>query len=163
MKAISRTAFLIIGNGFWLAQSAVEVFAPQIRAYFALRNLAFKPDLQIGCFSDSYYDSLGDRFYIVGLVWLLSAPLMTAIALKLPADWPRALERPWWRAEAAGLSLGALLAVAALLAWPLIAALRAPVTSLMAIEAARIALIAAPALYYRAILLSASPRSARFT
>jgi hypothetical protein len=52
-----------------------------------------------------------------------------------------------------------LLAVLALAAWPLVAALRAPVTSIMLMELARIALMAAPALYYRAILLSAAPSS----
>jgi hypothetical protein len=163
MKAISRATFVSIGNALWLAQSAIEVFAPQVRAYLAWRNLAFRPDLQIGCFRDSYSDSLSDRFYVVGLVGLLSAPLMTAAALKQPRDWPKVLERPWWRGEAAGLSLATLLAVLALVAWPLIAALRAPVTSVMLMESARIALIAAPALYYRAILLCAVPLSGRFT
>lgn len=163
MKTISRATFLAIGNAFWLAQSAIEIFAPQLRAYLAWRNLAFKPDLQIGCFRDSYSDSLSDRFFVVGLVWLLSAPLMTAIALKLPQDWPHKILRLGWHREAAGLSLATLLAVLALAAWPLIAALRAPVTSVMLMEAGRIALIAVPALYYRAVFLSAVAVSGRFT
>ncbi len=159
MRALSRTAFIAWGNTFWLAQAAVEVLAPQLRSYLAWRGLAFKPDLQIGCFRDSYYDSLSDRLYVVGLLWLLSAPLMTAIAWKLPEDWPRTIRHFWGRTDAPGLSWPSLLAVLVLAAWPLIAALRAPVTSIMLMELARIALMAAPALYYRAILLSAAPSS----
>ncbi len=159
MRVLSRIAFMAWGNAFWLAQSAIEVLAPQLRSYLAWRGLAFKPELQIGCFRDSYYDSLSDRLYVVGLLWLLSAPLMTAIAWKLPESWPQAIRHFWWRGTAAGLSWGSLLAVLALAAWPLVAALRAPVTSIMLMELARIALIAVPALYYRAILLTARPPS----
>ena len=118
MKALSRTAFMAWGNAFWLAQSAVEVLAPQLRGYLAWRGLAFKPDLQIGCFRDSYYDNLSDRLYVVGLLWLLSAPLMTAIAWKLPEDWPRAIRHFWGRTDAPGLSWPSLLAVFVLAAWP---------------------------------------------
>jgi hypothetical protein len=163
MKTISRAAFIAAGNAFWLAQAGVEVFAPQLQAYLTWRKLAFKPDLQIGCFRDSYYDSLSDRFYVVALVWLLTAPLMTAVALKLPQEWPCAVKQVWWRREAAGLSWATLLAVFALVAWPLITALRAPVPGIMAMEAGRIALIAVPALYYRATVLSAVQVSGRFT
>ena len=163
MATLSRTAFIAWGNAFWLAQSAVEVLAPQLRSYFAWRGLAFKPELQIGCFRDSYYDSVADRLYVVGLLWLVSAPLMTAIAWKQPEDWPDAIRHFWWRRNAGGPSWASLLAVLALAAWPLIASLRAPVTSIMLMELARIALIVSPALYYRAIVLSAGPLSPRFT
>ncbi len=163
IQALSRTAFLAWGNAFWLAQSAVEVWAPQLRAYLTWRSLAFKPELQIGCFRDSYYDSLSDRLYVVGLVWLLSAPLMTAIAWKLPESWPRTVAHFAWHRNAVALSWASLLAVLALAAWPLIAALRAPVTSIMLVELARAALTAIPALYYRAILVSAGTSSPRFT
>ena len=163
IKAFSRTAFVAWGNAFWLAQSVAEVLAPQLRSYLAWRGLAFKPDLQIGCFRDSYFDSLSDRLYVVGLLWLLSAPLMTAIAWKQPERWPGTIRHVAWRGNAAGLSWASLLAVLALAAWPLIAAVRAPVTSIMLLELARIVLIAVPALYYRAILLSAGPLSPRFT
>jgi hypothetical protein len=84
---------------------------------------------------------------------------MTAIAWKLPEDWPRAIQYFWGRTDVHGLFWPSLLAVLVLAAWPLIAALRAPVTSIMLMELTRIALIAAPALYYRAILLSAAPSS----
>jgi hypothetical protein len=163
MKALSRTAFLAWGNAFWLAQSAIEVWAPQLRAYLTWRSLAFKPELQIGCFRDSYYDSLSDRLYVVGLVWLLSAPLMTAIAWKLPENWPRTVSHFAWHRNAAALSWASLLAVLLLAAWPLIAALRAPVTSIMLMELTRAAFVAVPALYYRAIIIGASPPSPRFT
>ncbi len=157
MQTLSRTAFLAWGNAFWLAQSAVEVWAPQLRTYLAWRSLAFKPNLQIGCFRDSYYDSLSDRLYVVGLVWLLSAPLMTAIAQQLPERWPQGMSHRTWRKNAALLSWTTLFAVLMLAAWPLIAALRAPVTSIVLMELARAALIVIPAFYYRAILLSAGP------
>jgi hypothetical protein len=157
MKAMPRAAFLIAGNACWLAQLAIEVFAPQLRDYLTWRRVVFKPELQIGCFRDSYYDSLPDRLYVVGLVWLLTAPLMTAIAWKLPREWPPAMQHLYWRSQAAALSWATLLAVAVLLAWPLIAAFRAPVISIGALEAARAVIITAPALYYRAILLSAAP------
>jgi hypothetical protein len=163
MQALSRAAFLAWGNAFWLAQSAVEVWAPQLRAYLTWRSVAFKPDLQIGCFRDSYYDSLSDRLYVVGLVWLLSAPLMTAIAWKRPESWPLAISHFGWRRNAGGLSWTSLLAVLMLAAWPLIAAFRAPVTSIVLMELARAVLIAMPALYYRAIVLTAAPASPRFT
>jgi hypothetical protein len=162
MRAVSRRTFLVIGNACWLAQSAIEVFAPQLRSFLTWRRVAFKPELQIGCFRDSYFDSLPDRLYVVGLVWLLTAPLMTAIAWKLPRDWPTAIRHPYWSPPAASLSWAALLGIAVLLSWPLVAALRAPVSSIAALEAVRAAIIAAPALYYRAILLSAEP-SQRFT
>ncbi|MGO9486962.1 MAG: hypothetical protein ACLPX9_20725 [Rhodomicrobium sp.] len=155
MKPLSRNAFIVWGNAFWLAQSAAEVLAPQLRSYLAWRGLAFKPDLQIGCFRDSYYDSLSDRLYVVGLLWLLSAAPMTAIAWKQPENWPGKVRHFLWRRDAPGLSWAALSGVLALTAWPIVAALRAPVTSIMLLELARIALIAGPALYYRAILLSA--------
>jgi len=157
MKALSRTGFILWANAFWLAQSGIEILAPELRSYLAWRGLAFKPDLQIGCFRDSYYDSLTDRAYLVGLLWLLSAPLMTAIAWKLPECWPQRIRYFWWSVPRAGLSLAALLAALALAAWPAVAAIRAPVTSTMLMEATRILLIAAPAFYYRAILLSGPP------
>ena len=122
IKTFSRAAFVAWGNAFWLAQSVAEVLAPQLRSYLAWRGLAFKPDLQIGCFRDSYFDSLSDRLYVVGLLWLLSAPLMTAIAWKQPERWPGTIRHVAWRGDAAGLSWASLLAVLALAAWPLIAA-----------------------------------------
>ena len=109
IKAFSRTAFVAWGNAFWLAQSVAEVLAPQLRSYLAWRGLAFKPDLQIGCFRDSYFDSLSDRLYVVGLLWLLSAPLMTAIAWKQPECWPGTIRHVAWRGNAAGLSWASLL------------------------------------------------------
>ncbi len=163
MQALSRTAFLAWGNAFWLAQCAVEVWAPQLRTYLAWRGRLFRPDLQIGCFRDSYYDSLTDRLYVVGLVWLLSAPLMSAIAWKVPESWPRAVSHLAWRKNAALLSWMSLFAVLLLAAWPLIAASRAPVISIMLMELARAVLIVIPAFYYRAILLSAGPPSPRLT
>ena len=157
MKTVSRGVFLAVGNVCWLAQAGAEVFAPQLRGYLTWRRLAFKPDLQIGCFRDSYYDSLSDRMYVVGLVWLLSAPLMTAVALKFPRVWPGTVGWLWWRRRQTGLSAATLLAALALVAWPFIAAMRAPVTDTLVLEIVRIALIVVPALYYRALLLSAAP------
>ncbi len=157
MTALSRKGFIVWANAAWAAQSAIEVLAPQLRSYLAWRGLAFRPDLQIGCFRDSYYDSLTDRLYLVGSLWLLSAPLMTAIAWNLPESWPRRISQIWWSGPAGGLSLATLLAVLALAAWPLAAVLRAPVPSTMLLEAARALLIFVPALYFRAVLLSAPP------
>jgi hypothetical protein len=121
MKALSRTGFILWANAFWLAQSGIEILAPQLRSYLAWRGLAFKPGLQIGCFRDTYYDSLTDRAYLVGLLWLLSAPLMTAIAWKLPECWPQRIGYFWWSVPRAGLSLAASLAALALAAWPAVA------------------------------------------
>jgi hypothetical protein len=156
MKAVSRGIFLAVGNLCWFAQAGIEVLAPQLHSYLTWRRLAFKPELQIGCFRDSYSDSLPDRIFVVGLVWLLSAPLMTAIALKLPRDWPPAMGWLCWRRQQTALSVATLLAVLAAVAWPLIAAARAPVADIQVLEMVRIALIAMPALYYRALLLSAA-------
>jgi hypothetical protein len=157
MKAVSRGVSLAAGNVCWFAQAGAGVVAPQLHGYLSWRSLAFKPDLQIGCFRDSYYGSLSGRTYVVGLVWLLSAPLMTAVALKLPRVWPATVGWLWWRRRQTALSAVTLLAALALVAWPLIAAMRAPVTDILVLELVRIALVAAPALYYRALLLSAAP------
>ena len=155
MKTLSRKGFAVWANVFWLAQFVIELLAPLLRDYLNWRTFVFRPNLQIGCFRDSYFDSYTDRLYVLALLWLSSAPLMTVIAWKQPECWPQRLSRPLWDAQRPGLSWAALLAVLALAAWPISAAIRAPVASTVLMEAARAVLVAAAALYYRAILLSA--------
>ena len=155
MKTLSRKGFAVWANVFWLAQFVIELLAPLLRDYLVWRNLVFRPNLQIGCLRDSYFDSYTDRLYVLALLWLVSAPLMTVIAWKQPECWPQRLIHRLWDAQRPGLSWAALLAALALAVWPIAAAIRAPVNSTVFMEAARAVLIAIPALYYRAILLSA--------
>ncbi len=155
MRTLSRKGFAVWANVFWLAQFVIEFLAPLLRDYLVWRNLVFRPNLQIGCLRDSYFDSYTDRLYVLALLWLGSAPLMTVIAWKQPECWPQRLSHPLWDAMAPALSWAALMTALALAAWPITAAIRAPVSSTVFMEAARAVLIAIPALYYRAILLSA--------
>ena len=158
MRTLSRKSFIILANIIWFAQFGIELVAPQIASYLAWRRHGFLPDLQIGCFRDSYYDSLSDRLYIVGALWLLSAPLMTAIALKRPRCWPQRVLHSMWNRRDPGLSIATLLIVFALALWPLGAAINAPVSSMKILEGCRAATVLAAALYYRAMVLSAVPQ-----
>jgi prolipoprotein diacylglyceryltransferase len=82
---------------------------------------------------------------------------MTLIAARMPAVWPQRRAFAIWNGQEPGLSIFTGLIALALAAWPIVAAINAPVTNLRLVEEARVTLILAAALYYRSILLSSAP------
>jgi hypothetical protein len=154
MKTLPRTPFLIYANLVWLAQFAAEFlvgFAPDAIAW----RQRVTESLQVGCVGDTAAYDPTDRLFLFALMWIISAPLMTVIALRLPANWPDRMERPFWNNAAPAVSLLTLAVVLALLAWPIAAARSTPVTSVILTEIVRGLAIAAAAIYYRGILLRA--------
>lgn len=154
MMPMSRLNFIVVANAIWLAQFAGEFLMLQAPDAVAWRE-RMAANLQIGCVGDTYYDAPLEQLYIFGLLWVLSAPLMSVIAWKFPHEWPSRLARPWWNRVTPALSAVTLLLALALLAWPLKGALAMPVTSVIVTEAARAVTLLMVALYYRAIVLSA--------
>jgi hypothetical protein len=73
----------------------------------------------------------------------------------MPERWPAHLNAFWWNAAAPARSQVTAAAVLALLLWPAVGVVNAPVASTIILEAVRGALLLGVALYYRAAVLSA--------
>ncbi len=151
MKTMSRTSFVVTANIVWLALFAAEVLAVLAPDYVAW----WRPSFQQSCHEDSYrYDPV-DRLFVFGLIWLLTAPLMSLIALRVPQHWPLQISRIWWNGTTPALSFVTAAAAFTLMLWPLTGMLYAPVTSKLILETTRAVLLLGVVLYYRAVILSA--------
>jgi hypothetical protein len=158
MKTMSRTNFLIAANIVWFAQFLLEwlvVLAPDYTAWWQ----AQRPGLQLGCYEDAYRYDPAQRLFLYGLIWLLSTPLMTLAAWRLPAQWPAALSRLWWNGADPFVSAISAAGAILLIAWPLNAMVQAPVTSTLLIEGLRGMMLVTILHYYRGVWLSAEPAS----
>mgnify|MGYP001769078558 CR=1 FL=1 len=154
MKTLSRSSFIILANIAWFAQFAVTFLLPFFSDY-ALWLTRQPSSNQIGCVGNTTAYVSSDRLFLLLLIWALTAPLMTLIATKHPAVWPSRISRFCWNRDALGLSTFTLIAAGAVLAWPLTAALNAPVVSALWMDGGRALALLAVVHYYRSILLSA--------
>lgn len=153
MKTISRTQFLIYANLVWGGQFVAEILSRHTPGAIAWQQ-RISENMQVGCVGDTAAYNPGDRLFLFALMWMISAPLMTVIALRMPAAWPERMEPLLWKGRAPGLSMFTLVGALALLAWPVAAAIATPVTSVILVEAARGLALLAVALYYRGVILS---------
>lgn len=153
MKTLSRTQFLIYANLVWGAQFVSEFLLRLAPCAIAWQQ-RISENMQVGCVGDTAAYNSGDRLFLFALMWMASAPLMTMIALQVPTPWPERMVHPFWNARAPLLSLFTLAGVAILLARPVAAAIAAPVTTVILVEAARGLALLAVALYYRGLVLS---------
>jgi hypothetical protein len=151
MKTMSRISFLVTANVVWLALFTAEVLAVLAPDYVAW----WRPAFQQSCSEDAYRYDLSDRLFMFGLIWLITAPLMSLIAWRIPEHWPLQVSRIWWNAAAPALSVVTAAGAVALMLWPLTGVVYAPVTSKLVLEAARAVLLLGVVLYYRAVILSA--------
>jgi hypothetical protein len=155
MKTMPRLSFIVTANIVWLAQFAAIVLVVVMPDYVAWWK-RHAPELQLGCFEDSFrYEPL-DRLFTFGLLWLISAPLMSVIAWRVPERWPSRLSHLWWNSATPSRSTVTAAAVLAVMLWPVSGIINAPVTSTLLLEAARAIPLLGAALYYRAIALSAA-------
>lgn len=153
-RLLSRPQFMIAANAIWAGQFVIAFAIPEAPDYLFWRTNVYQPDYTIGCFEDAWHDSPADRLFMVGLLWILTTPLMNLIALRFPACWPVRTDRFWWDGAAPAKSaLTLLLAVMAAL-WPLAAALSAPVPSGQALETIRTVMLLTALLYYRGVVLN---------
>jgi hypothetical protein len=153
-QTLSRLQFMIAANAVWAGQFFIAFLIPEAPDYQFWRKMVFRPDYEIGCFEDAYHDSWADRLFILGLLWLVTTPVMNLIALRRPVRWPVRLESFWWNGSAPVKSaLTLALAVAGGL-WPLVAAVNAPVLSGQALEGVRTVMLFAVLLYYRGVALN---------
>jgi hypothetical protein len=153
METLPRTQFVLVANLVWFAQFVAEflvVLAPDAVAW----RQRGANSLQVGCVGDTAAYVVLDRLYLLTLAWLLTAPLMTVIALRFPAIWPMRAAIPWWNNAAPSASLITLLIALALMAWPVSAALSTPVTSVILVETVRALPLLVIALFYRGVLLA---------
>jgi hypothetical protein len=151
MKTIGRTGFMAAANIAWLALFVAEVLAVLAPDYLAW----WRPTFMQSCHEDSYRYDITDRAFVFGLVWMLTAPLMTMIAMRVPGRWPAWLTRIWWKKDDPALSLLTAAAALVLMLWPLTGMLFAPVQSKFLLEAMRAVVLASVLVYYRAVILSA--------
>jgi hypothetical protein len=154
MKTMSRASFIMTANIVWLAQFVAEflvVLAPDYAGWWRRQT----PDLQLGCFEDTFrYDPV-DRLFVLGLIWLLSMPLMNLCAWRFPDHWPVRLSCLWWNKVESTRSLVTAMVALVLLLWPVSSMLNTPAASTLILEGARTILLLGVLLYYRAIILSA--------
>jgi hypothetical protein len=154
MKTLSRSSFIVAANIVWFAQFVVAFLLPLFSDYALW--LSMQPNSnQIGCVGNTSAYVSSDRLYLLTLIWVLTAPLMTIIATKQPDVWPSRISRFWWNRDASGLSVITLAAAIVVLAWPLTAALNAPVISALWMDGGRAFALLAVVHYYRSVLLSA--------
>lgn len=145
---------MIAANVIWAGQFVIAFLIPEALDYQLWRTAVFQPDYRIGCFEDAYHDSPVDRLFILGLLWLVTTPLLNLIALRRPSRWPVSLERFWWSPSAPAKSALTLTLAAVAMLWPVTAALNAPVLSGQLLESARAMALLAALLYYRGAELS---------
>jgi cyd operon protein YbgT len=154
MKSMRRTNFIVAANIVWLALFAAEIFAVLAPDYMAWWQHVGARSLR-SCDEDTVRYNLADRMFLFGLIWLFSAPVMSLIALRIPAQWPAQLSQLWWNRTAPARSFVTAAVALVLMLWPLIGMVNAPVASMFVIEAARAVLLLGVLLYYRAVVLSA--------
>jgi hypothetical protein len=154
MKSMRRTNFIVAANIVWLALFAAEILAVLAPDYMAWWQREGARPLR-SCDEDTVRYNLTDRMFLFGLLWLLSAPVMSLFALRIPEQWPGRLSRLWWNLTAPARSFATAAAALVLMLWPLSGMLNAPVASMLAIEAARAVLLLGVLLYYRVVILSA--------
>jgi hypothetical protein len=155
IRLLSRANFIITANLAWAGQFVIAFLVPLMPDYQLWRREIFRPDYQIGCFEDAYQDSSIERLYILGLVWLVTTPVMNLIACRSPAEWPGRIKYFWWNGAAQTRSWLTLILAAAVMLWPFSAGLNAPVAGAQLLEGARTLMLGAVLFYYRSVLLSA--------
>lgn len=153
METLTRTRFIIYANVVWFTQFLAEFLVVQAPDVVAWRE-RIAANFQVGCVGDTANYVALDRLYLLALAWVLTAPLMTVIALRYPPRWPEHMLTPLWNDAAPGASLVTMAAALALLLWPLGAAIATPVSSVILVETMRGSALFITALYYRGIVLA---------